>query len=141
MFAKVPRVFVFHGNLPEIQRLFTSNRRRNRLSSIENELDTCNLRPIAELHLTDLWASSNFIRKIVPYGGNQNHFLSPPGATCICYDWYILTIEYQIVYQFVFRPRGLMVKALVFGTKDLCVRIAPWSIHFGNTIVIIFCQF
>lgn len=24
-------------------------------------------------------------------------------------------------------PRGLMVKALVFGTKDLCVRIAPWS--------------
>lgn len=26
-------------------------------------------------------------------------------------------------------PRGLMVKALVFGTKDLCVRIAPWSLH------------
>lgn len=25
-------------------------------------------------------------------------------------------------------PRGLMVKALVFGTKDLCVRIAPWSL-------------
>ena len=22
-----------------------------------------------------------------------------------------------------------MVKALVFGTKDLCVRIAPWSLH------------
>ena len=24
-----------------------------------------------------------------------------------------------------------MVKALVFGTKDLCVRIAPWSKLFG----------
>ena len=23
-----------------------------------------------------------------------------------------------------------MVKALVFGTKDLCVRIAPWPLYF-----------
>jgi len=37
-----------------------------------------------------------------------------------------------------------MVKALVFGTKDLCVRIAPWSLlqihsffsHFCHKIVI-----
>ena len=35
-------------------------------------------------------------------------------------------------------PRGLMVKALVFGTKDLCVRIAPWSLFAHDTSLLIY---